>query len=419
MKRIYFLPRYIAALKYYEKLFPALEKEGFTASFLLLEDLGMAAYCKERSLSCDTRFLSHTSIHIPFITPLIRELRLQKEFEAFIREAPTALVTEPGIPEHIRTLFKKAHEKGVRTAALQWAQHTSAAKDAKRSLKSRYLAKIERHGSVFSAAVFMSYYFLLRKFMAVVDFLAGGDVFVHKEQYAEYLGVVDERTREYFCARGWKKNQVQIVGFADYTLMNELSRRVREEPNFRKTLFSRYGLSDTKKHILVLSTPFYTGSAVVFTDAKGQEEYFSKIVDDIESVFPHAEAEILFKLHPREKDVYASLRARGVKTYHNEANTDELIALADAYVAHPMTGANFIVRASSTPALFLNFTPLEFLDVGKELYDLRSIAKTHEEFRHQLFELRRGSLPLQYNTEGVDTDSLSNIISFVVGTKGA
>ena len=71
-RTIYFLPRYIGALKYYEKLFPDLIRRGFTPVFLLFDDKGMIEYCKSRACDYDDRFIE-MGIHIPFYTPLVRE----------------------------------------------------------------------------------------------------------------------------------------------------------------------------------------------------------------------------------------------------------------------------------------------------------------------------------------------------------
>src|SRR3989344_6970517 len=103
MKTIYFLPRYIGALKYYEQLFPALCAAGFTPTFLLFDDLGMVAYCRSRALLVDTTFIMHTArFHMPFVTPVRRDLARLSRINSFLAEKkPHALVGEPTIPHQI------------------------------------------------------------------------------------------------------------------------------------------------------------------------------------------------------------------------------------------------------------------------------------------------------------------------------
>ena len=412
-RRIYFIPRYIGALKYYEKLFPAIRERGFEPMFLFFEDSGMIEYCHARSIPCDTRFIQR-GVHIPFYSPLVHEAKLQTLLEAFLNEHPYALVTEPGVDQRTRSLFKRAKEYAVKRYALQWALHTDPRKPVKRSPYSRYLEIRRRYGSFLRTPFVAGYYLLLRALFWVADFFHGGDVYVHLHHYAEKLGTIDNTLREYFVWSGWRDDQIQVVGFADYSLINNEIRSLEEDAVRREALCRRYSLDERRKRILVISNPFYTGRNAVYLDEEGQRAYFRHIFDDIRSVYPEREADILFKVHPREDvAMYAEFTQHGIRVYGNESNLNELIALSSLYIAHPLTAANFIIRGSGKPAIFLNFTPLDYFDEGKELYKLRTIFKTHDAFREALADFKNGVLPLQYDTEGIDTNSLEKIVNFV------
>ena len=109
MGKVYFIPRYIGALKYYEKLFPALRERGADPAFLLLEDGGMRAYSHARHLSHDARFLEIPLGKIPLVSHIVREKSIFGLFDRFLDEArPAVLVAEPRMGERERALFQKA-----------------------------------------------------------------------------------------------------------------------------------------------------------------------------------------------------------------------------------------------------------------------------------------------------------------------
>lgn len=414
MNLIYFLPRYIGALKYYEKLFPALRARGMEPTFLLFEDVGMIAYCRERGLAYDARFALIPLGRTPLYSHVVREKQVFDQLDSFLGEAqPCCLVSEPSIPPRARALFSFAQKRRIPTFALQWAQNAGVARDSRRTLRSRALALTNHRDSFVIALLYKVYLGVLVVVIRTADLFLGGNHFVFKDRYTDRLGVIDESSRQLFLQEGWKDEEIRIVGSADFTIMHELRERVHRDATVREALLARYGLTEGRRKILVLSTPFYVGRGkAVFLDRRGQIEYFKRVLADIREVFPESETDILFKLHPRDEPIYDSLTPLGIKMFHNEANLEELVAVADLYIAHPTTAANFTIRASSTPAIFINFTPLSFFDEGKRIYHLRSITKTREEFRNQLAEYKRGTLPLQYDAD-VDINSLSTIADFI------
>ena len=412
---ILFIPRYIGALKYYEKLFPAIRERGFEPSFLFFEDKGMIAYCRERGLSHDARFV-RSGIHIPFVTPLLWERRLLYAFDAFLDEhVPHAFVTEPSADQRARSLFKAAAVRGIPRYAVQWALHTDPRKHIKRTLHSRYLVVRDRYGSFVRAPFIAGYYALLHVLFLIADALSGGDRYVHKRYYIDKLGTIDDTLRDYFRWSGWSDDQIVVVGSADYSVIRDKVGAVKSDQALRKSLLKRYELENGKTRILILSHPFYTGRNSVYLDEGQQLTYYAQIFDDVRSVYSKDAVEIVFKLHPREKrETYRTFDNSGIHIYGNEADLNELIALSDLYIAHPLTAANFSIRASGVPAIFINFSPLTYLDEGKDLYKLAKIVKDHEEFRSMLQAARDKILPLQYDPQGADPRSLEKIIDFMI-----
>ena len=412
--RILFIPRYIGSLKYYEKLFPALRDRDFEPSFLFFEDKGMIRYCEERHIPFDSRFVRRGA-HIPFVTPILWERNLLRLFPPFLDGLrPYAFVTEPSADQRARSLFKEAQKRGIRCVALQWALHTDPRKPIKRSLYSRLLVVWDQYGSLWKAPIIVGYYKLLYALFIIIDLAVGGDRYIHKDYHMDKLGTIDDTLRDYFGWRGWQNDQIKIVGSADYSLIRQMVESVRMDASLRTRLLRQYELSGAKKRILTLSHPFYTGRISVYIDEDGQREYYKNIFEDVWSVYKKDETDIMFKLHPREKrETYRTFDNSGIHIYGNEADLNELITLSDLYIAHPLTAANFSIRASGVPALFINFSPLTYLDEGKELYHLQKIIKDRADFRSMLALAKTRQLPLQYDTQGVDTNSMSKIIDFV------
>src|SRR3989344_7790078 len=270
MQTIYFLPRYIGALKYYEQLFPALRAAGFAPSFLLFDDLGMVEYCHKRELPMDETFIVRTArLHMPFVTPVRRDLARLNRIDSFLAEKkPYALVCEPTIPHLARKLYKAARALGVRTRALQWASHSDVAIHMQRTVRSRILA-LRNHGIILSL-----YLFVLNGVFYCLDLLLGKNVFIQPKLEVDALGVVDWVAKEYFIRHGWRSAHIQIVGLADFTLMRELVQHVASNSAARALLEKKYRLTPGKKRMLVLSTPSYTGARAAYLDRAGQREYF-------------------------------------------------------------------------------------------------------------------------------------------------
>lgn len=418
MTRVSFIPRYIGALKYYEKLVPALRERGFSSEFVLLEDAGMRAYCDRRGLPFDARFLDVPLGRVPLYSHIAHERRLFRLFGDYLNDKmPSVIVSEPRVGGRELAFIGEARARGIPVRFLQWAQLAGPSFSDERTFSAKLLALRAKRGSLMRGVLYGLYLNVLLFVMRTMD-LFSGKRRPAKETQLGQLGVIDEVSRASFIARGWRMKNTSVVGSAYFTIAKEISQRFRSDARFRDEILARYGLSSERMRILVLSTPFHRGSHAVFLSDDGQREYFKKIFDDIRDVFPSESADILFKLHPREPNIYGKAADLGMRIYHNEADTDELIVLSDLVITHPMTAANFIILASGTPALFINFTPLTYFDRGKEIYGLRNIITSHQELGNSLKFFHSKKLPPQYDAARIDTGALDKIIEFVASATG-
>ena len=414
MKKLYIVVRYIAPLKYFEKLIPALSGV-FDVSFLFLEDKGMIEHCRAHSLPFVLLPYSQPGFKFPFISHVLQYRSFVRRAEVFMEtRRPALILTETSLTQPIRVLLTKAHEVGSRSMALQWCPQVEQSKETTLSLTNRLRQIKGRGGGGLLRGIAREGYFTSLTFLFVVFDRIGLMRSVYGGSGAEKLGVMDERGRKYFLNHGWEESQIQTVGFADWTTVAELCRRVRDNPAEYLALEKKYNLSPGRKRVLLLSTVFYAGHATLCMTKSEQLEYFRAICADIWSVYPKAVWDILFKLHPRDEQIYSPLQQDGALLFGNDAEIEELMAVSGLYVAHSLTAANFTLQATGIPALFINLIPLAILDVGKELYSLLNVVHDRKTFRAQLKEAYAGTLPLQYDASQVDHHSLQKIVDFII-----
>ncbi len=416
--KIFFIPRYIASLKYYEKLFPAL-CERFSPFFLLFEDKGMVAYCRGHSIPFYDGFLKlkegeSSTFRIPFLSHIQDHNAILRHITHFLDiQKPKRIISETALDFNTRSLFHEANLRGIDTVALQWCLQSTKTRAIKLRV-GQYMQKFRaRYGSVLKGIIMESYFFLLGLVFRALDFFRKGPHYMSSDLNAKRLGVIDGYARKVFLAFGWPAEKISIVGHADFELVRELKKRFEHDPAFSKALLGKYGLSQNKKHILVVSNIFYAGHVSVFTDRAGQIAYFRKIFEAIRKVVPEREADILFKLHPREGNIYQSCEELGIRVYGTEANIEELIVLSGLYIAHPMTAANFSILPSGVPAIFINFTPLTFLSDVTDYYHIHHVVSDWSEFGAMLHGWHNGFLSPQYDDAETHADALKQIIKFV------
>ena len=166
-------------------------------------------------------------------------------YASFLTEsAPHAFVTEPSADQRARSLFKEAQKRGIRCVALQWALHTDLRKRIKRSLYSRLLVVRDQYGSLAKAPIVVAYYKLLYALFIIINVLSGGDRYIHKDYHMDKLGTIDDTLRDYFHWRGWRDDQIEIVGSADYSLIGQMVASVRTDESLRRQLLQKYTLAE-------------------------------------------------------------------------------------------------------------------------------------------------------------------------------
>ena len=165
--------------------------------------------------------------------------------------------------------------------------------------------------------------------------------------------------------------------------------------------------------IIVISTCFHHKDIRAMTENE-QAEYYYKIFKTIREVFSPKEAEIVFKLHPSEPDIYRHSREDfDVVVVAENAKAEEVVALSDLYIAHPMTTVNNMPRALGMSAIFINFSGLDFITESAAFYNIKHVALNHSDFKWVLEEYKRDTLPLQYNNSGIEREGIERTVEFV------
>lgn len=414
--RLYIIPRYIAPLKYFEKLIPALSKY-FEVIVAPLESGPMVPYCKERGIPVtEELLLPKRRIRIPFISHILDEERFLLLAKMFLERAhPAVLLTETAITQRTRALFSLAQAQGVRTLALQWCQASKATRLVRLSPLNRARRLIARHGGILRTLGRELYFALLRGLLALTNVLTAHRYY-RSAMPIHGLGLIEESARAVFVERGFSEDRMHVVGFVDASVVHELRARLQSDAPYRNALLERHNLTEGRTVILVIPTMFHAGGATVAMSKRQQVEYYQKIIADIRGVYSTDEAEILFKVHPRDSvELYQVLTRSGVMLIGNEGNMEELIVLSDLVISHPLTAANFTITISGTAALFINFSEVKYLNEGKELYRLREIIDSHDVFVERLRQFKRKELKLQYERSPISLQSRENIIAFVRG----
>ncbi len=397
-------------------------KGEFDFFFLLVEDKGMVDYCRKRGISFYSLFVKDKSktnfLRIPIFCHMRDQYRFFKKCDQFLNsQKPSKLISSETIPSFpVRVLFEKANLLGIETITLQWCLVSS--RRFRISWKQKLLKLRQRYGSFLKGVIMVMYFKTLNIFLSlmfrILRFSKKIPDFKNKSNNAKKIGVFDEYSKEVFIAKGAEPDKISIVGNADFQIIQELRKKVQSDLLFRGQLARKYHLDERKKTILVISTVFYSGHAAVCMTPEEQVGYFRSIIEAIRKIFPEEDANIIFKLHPRDENIYSSYADLGVRVIGPEAQNEELIALSDIYISHPGTTLNFLLRASGVPAIFINFTPLDFLnEFGLKFYGIKHIAKNPEEFLQCLRQLKNNKLPFQYGTENIDRNAAERIINFL------
>ena len=409
--KIYFIVKYIAPLRYYEKLIPYLN-DRFDVGFLLLADRGMVEYCRQKNLRTYPLFIERPyrrRLVIPFVTHILDQIRFLRAVEAFFaKEKPAKVIGVISQNFHATALFELANRRGFQSIALQWALQVHE------KVRSRLLNETRPFREVGREKLKRIYFFFLNPILDLFYRFHLGFREPPEKFPAQKIGFINGEGRDLFLGRGYLAERMKIVGSADWQFIAGLASRVKADTAYKSELLKKYSLPEGKPIILIISTIFYLGKTIRFTNEAGQNAYYLDIVKNVRKFYASDEATIVFKCHPKEPDIYSSLREAEVIVLLKEAVVEELVALSDLVITHAETTVNFTLTASGKPAIFVNFSPLvEELDYAAPVYHIKEIVHDWPRFEEMLALYKAGRLGLQYDTAGINVRAAETIAGFV------
>lgn len=413
-KRLYLLPVYIGSLKYYEKLLPYL-LERYDTRFLIIRPdderrRGMLLYCKARGLSVEIldAGLSRGGLRIPFASAIVKRIVHQRACRALFNRAPNAKMVAVKAIAGFEPIFREANHCGVDTIVLQSALTPPPDFYRKDIAFARPSLPYRVYFTVLSSLFFIS------------DMLVHGWSYHLVSTHPKRVGVIGPEGISIFQTRfGFDPDTITVVGNAEYQRVSELKAHIVRDSSYRQTLLQKYGLDPKKKKILIMSVWYEHHGAVrpahMYSeeDTKTQIVYYEHIIQAIRRVCPEQNYDVLFKLHPAEKNIYESYRQFGVLFFGDESIPEELLVLSDLYIADPCTSANYMVIASGVPALFVNAEMLPALNKCTLFYPIKRIIKNWEELDKALFAFKKGTLDAGYDESAINKHSIDRVMEFI------
>ncbi len=404
---LYLVPVYIGSLKYFAKLYPALSKK-FDVLFLLVRGNDrrrgqMVEYCKTQGYPFVIleEGLNRDGKSIPFFSPLMRRLRHIRACRAFMQaHKPVKVVLTKTIAPH-DAIAREAARAGAELTVLQWSFHS--------------------HDPVFVADLNLSkplykrlYFGPVRALLALLDVIYVGPRYFRHYLLPAKIGAFDEKAAEgYAVSYRFKRENIFVVGMADFQTVHELRDRISADPAFKQRLLSKYSIDSKKKNILIIAQSFHLRSWTRMT-FPNQLAYYRDLIERIRAVVPKEEADILLKLHPGDSPgQYESYRPDGVSVFADESATEELVVLADLIISDTWTTANYLVVASGTPALFVNFTPFQVRNAAIDYYHVKEAVTNKARFDDLLRAWREEKLPPQYDGSFVRPAAIDEAVKLI------
>ena len=412
--KLYLLPVYIGSLKYYEKLLPYLN-EKYDVRFLIVRPdderrRGMLAYCEAHGLNSEIldAGLSSGRIRVPFISAIIKRIAHQRACRALFDSALKAKLVAVKATAGFKVLFREANRRGIETIVLQSALTPPPNFYRPDALHAR--------PDLFHTV----YYRVLSVVFFIADVLANGFKYPFISSHPTRVGVIGPEGVEIFQTRfGFNPSTITVVGNAEFQRVAELREKVLKDNEYKESLLKKYGLKQNKKRILIMSVWFEHHGAVRPAHLYSREEtdrqiaHYCRIIEIIRSVCSEKEYEILFKLHPSEKNIYESYASMGVLFFGDDSISEELLVLSDLYIADPCTSANYMVIASGIPAIFDNTEGLPALNKCSIFYPMIRITTNCNEFTEKVKAFKNNELELGYDTSAVNKHSIDQIVEFI------
>ncbi len=409
-QKIFFVINYIGPLKYYEKLFPYLEREYDLGFLFLCPNIKylpiMEDYCKKKGYTYCVIESKRDSFSIPIYSPLQKASIFVKNCRKFLYdERPKKIVSMHNYKFFFSlALFYEANKLNIETIVLQWGFNPLGNKGIRQSAKNIKPIKVS----------------LLSKIYFYIVNTVGRFIGIYKEELsmgsemssAKKVGVIDCFSKDSYINLGYKKNSISIVGHADSQLVVELRKKLDSSKEFKQNLLNKYNIREGKKNILMASTMLNRKDIRILDDF-GQDLYYNAVFKTLRDILPASEYNILFKLHPSEQDIYNISRSNDIMILDDSAEIIDLMSIADLYIAHPNTTVNYMSLALKVPSIFINFSGYVFFDLVKDFYGIKQVVKDHDVLKRLLDDYKNNKLEPQFNKSEVVVDSVDRIVNFI------
>lgn len=405
-KKLLFIPSYIASLRYFEKLMPYLQNK-YEVGFLFiprrknqLRLLEMINYCKKKNYEyfIIEKYQKKRFKFLPFYHAIKLYYDYRNKCRNFLSSNNVAGLIATYSPGFFYDcLFGVANQLGIKASMLEWVitspyRQVMAKEFAQRSKKPKRKRIISFIKHV--------YYRLLEKITSLIS--RGG---------AKKIGVINQFSYDVFKEAGIPEKKITIVGYADFDLAKKTLNLLDNNSELKKETAKKYNLNLNKKNIIVYSFPLYGPFS-----PKQLVEYFYEIIKIIREVFAKEKADILFKLHPKERDInlYSPLKKLGVKLYEGSTCNEELRYFGNLHIDH-CSDANFIPIVMQKDCIFLNLMDLKYIDLYKEMFSIKKFISDKNEFKNLLIDFKNGKLVKQYGTESIINDGkcIERIIKWI------
>lgn len=245
-----------------------------------------------------------------------------------------------------------------------------------------------------------TYYRLLEKIISLIS-----------RGQAEKIGVINQFSYNVFKRKGVREEKITVVGYVNFDLAKKTLDLLNNNLKLRRERAKKYNIELDKKNIVVYSTPLHGPFS-----QRQSIEYYYQIIKTIREVFSIEEADILFKLHPKEEniDLYSHFKNLGVKLYPGNTPNEELIYFSDLYIDHWAT-TNFISLVMGKNSIFLNLVDFKYVDLYKEIFSIKKFISDKNEFKNLLIDFKNGQLVRQYTQNSIINDGkcIERIIKWI------
>ena len=408
--KLYFVPIYIGQLKYYEKLIPFLY-DSYDVRFVFIRGDNerrqqMEKYCKENDYTFDIveeGFDKNKGVFIPFVRSLRKHRQQSNALQKFLRkQKPSKLIFVRGAPK-TQLAIKEANYLGIDTLVLQCAFNPPYNHYGKRGGKVSFINQ--------------TYHRVLALLQVTMDLFLRGPRYVFTSKEPRAIGAMKEEGRTILPEwHNYNPDNIHVVGNIESQYVVDLCKRTFKDQSYKKELLEKYELDISKQKVLVLSSwlAHYVVHKVYHTQKEEEEQikYFDTIFKILREELGE-NIELLFKMHPSEKNIYGSYKKRGVKIYNDEAKTEELICLSDLCISDPATSANYMIIASGKQALFVNLSSVTQINRAASYYNISHVVVEKNDFIAKIKQFKKGSLPLQYEHDRINTKTSDSIVAFL------